>query len=138
MNSNPEGGHFNFELPPQPESHEDQETRQEQGQETAPAPQERVGRQAPPPALPAVPDDMPVADTPTIATPAQDTAAQHPVADSSAKDAERIEPAWVNKAKEIIAKTHDDPFLQKDQMSKVKADYIAKRFGKQIKTEGSK
>lgn len=137
MNSNREGGQFNFELPPQPESHEGEEKRQEKGQETAPAPQEKVGHQAPPPALPAIPDDIPVADTPVIATPAQDDMAAHPVPDSSAKDIDRIEPAWVNRAKDIIAKTHDDPYLQKDQMSKAKADYIQKRFGKQIKTEGS-
>jgi hypothetical protein len=137
MNPNREGGQFNYELPPQPESHEGDDQRQERGQETAPAPQEKVGRQAPPPALPAIPDDIPAADTPVVAVPADDTSA-HPVPDGSAKDADRIEPVWLDKAKDIIAKTHDDPYLQKDQMSKVKADYIAKRFGKQIKTEGSK
>jgi hypothetical protein len=137
MNPNREGGQFNYELPPQPESHEDEDKRLEQGQETAPAPQEKAGRQAPPPALPAIPDDIPAADTPVIAVPAADDKAAHPVPDSSAKDADRIEPAWVDRAKDVIAKTHDDPYLRKDQMSKVKADYIAKRFGKQIKTEGS-
>jgi hypothetical protein len=138
MNPNREGGQFNYELPPQPESHEGEEKRQEQGQEAVPAPQERVGQQAPPPAPPTVPDDIPVADTPVIAVPAKDDTVAHPVGDGSAKDTDRIEPVWVNKAKEIIAKTHDDPYLQKDQMSKVKADYIARRFGKQIKTEGTK
>lgn len=136
MNPNREGGQFNYELPPQPESHEGEDQRPEQGREAAPAPQEKAGSQAPPPALPAVPDDIPAADTPVIAVPAQDDKAAHPVPDSSAKDADRIEPAWVDRAKDVIAKTHDDPYLQKDQMSKVKADYIAKRFGKQIKTEG--
>lgn len=138
MNPNREGGgQFNFELPPQPESHEGDETRQEKGRETAPAPQERVGKTAPPPALPAIPDDIPAADAPVLAAPASDDAATRHVADGSAKDIDRIEPAWVNKAKEIIAQTHDDPYLQKDQMSKVKAEYIQKRFGKQIKTEGT-
>jgi hypothetical protein len=137
MNPNRESGQFNYELPPQPESHEGEEKRQEQGQEAAPAPQEKVGRQAPPaPALPAVPDDIPAADTPVIAVPSQDAAA-HPVPDSSAQDTDRIEPVWVNRAKDVIARTHDDPYLQKDQMSKVKADYIQKRFNKQIKTEAA-
>jgi len=136
MNPNRESGQFNYELPPQPESHEGEEKRQEQGQEAAPAPQERVGQQAPPPALPAIPDDIPAVDTPVIAVPAQDDTTQ-PAPYSSAQDTDRIEPIWVNKAKEIIAQTHDDPYLQKDQMSKVKADYISKRFNKQIKTEGT-
>jgi hypothetical protein len=85
--------------------------------------------------LPVVPD-IPAVDTPVITVPAGDDTVR-PVTDGSAKEVDRIEPVWINKAKEIIAKTHDDPYLQKDQMSKVKADYISKRFGKQIKTEGS-
>jgi hypothetical protein len=137
MNPNREGGAFNFELPPQPEQHEGEEKRQGQGQEAAPAPQERVGQAAPPPSLPVIPDDIPAADTPVIASPADDVTAAPP-STTPASDAERIEPVWVNKAKEIIAQTHDDPYLQKDQMSKVKAEYIAKRFGKQIKTEEAK
>ena len=137
MNPNREGGQFNFELPPQPESSEGGEKRQDKGQEAARPPQERVGQQAPPPALPAIPDDIPTADAPVIAVPVNDDTAAHPIPDSSAQDSERIEPAWVNKAKEIIAQTHDDPYLQKDQMSKVKADYIMKRFNKQVKTEGA-
>jgi len=137
MNPNREGGQFNFELPPQPEPLEGEEKRQEKGREAAPAPAERAGQQAPPPALPAIPDDIPAADTAVIAVPVKDDTAAHPVPDSSAQDSDRIEPAWVNKAKQIIAQTHDDPYLQKDQMSKVKADYIMKRFNKQIKTEGA-
>ncbi len=126
-----------MELPPQPEPSEGGEKRQEKGQEAAPAPQERAGEPTAAPVLPAIPDDIPAADAPVIAVPAKDDAGAHPVPDSSAQDSDHIEPAWVNKAKEIVARTHDDPYLQKDQMSKVKADYIQKRFGKQIKTEGS-
>jgi hypothetical protein len=137
MNPNREGGQFNFELPPQPEPLEGGEKRQDKALEAAPAPPERAGQQAPPPALLAIPDDIPAADTPVIAVPVQDVTTAHPVPDSSAQDSDHIEPAWVNKAKEIIAQTHDDPYLQKDQMSKVKADYIMKRFNKQIKTEGA-
>jgi len=137
MNPNREGGQFNFELPPQPEPLEGGEKRQDKVHEAVPAAPERAGQQAPPPALPAIPDDIPAADAPVIAVPVQDATTAHPVADSSAQDSDRIEPAWVNKAKEIIAQTHDDPYLQKDQMSKVKADYIMKRFNKQIKTEGA-
>lgn len=137
MNPNREGGQFNFELPPQPEQHEGEENRQEQGREAAPAPQERAGQAAPPPALPAIPDDIPAADTPVIAAPADDTAVAPPTA-HPAQDSDRIEPVWVERTKDIIAKTHDDPYLQKDQMSRVKAEYIAKRFGKQIKTEEAK
>jgi hypothetical protein len=135
MNPNREGGQFNFNLPPQPESLEGGESQAEKGQEAAPAPQERKGRAAPPP-LPVIPDDIPAADAPVIAAPADDTA--HPASAHPADDSDHIEPVWVNKAKEIIAKTHSDPYLQNDQMSKVKAEYIQKRFNKQIRTEEAK
>jgi hypothetical protein len=136
MEPNREGPQHNFELPPQPESLEGEDKRQEKGVEGPAAPQEQAGKQAPAPALPVIPDDIPAALPPVIAVPVQDgDSAALPVSAHPAGDIERIEPVWVDKAKEIIARTHDDPYLQKDQMSKVKAEYIQKRFNKQIKTD---
>src|SRR5258708_25983220 len=40
----------------------------------------------------------------------------------------RIEPIWVDKAKAIISQTREDPYMQKTEMSRVKAEYIQKRF----------
>ena len=125
---------MNFELPSQPASPEAEDSRQEKGAEAPAAPQEQAGKQAPKPVLPAIPD-IPTADNPVISVPVQDEAAARPPSTHPAEDNERIEPVWVDKAKEIIARTHDDPYLQKDQMSKVKAEYIQKRFNKQIKTD---
>lgn len=129
------GGAPNFELPPMPPSPEG-EGKQEQAAEAPPAQPETVGKQAPKPALPVIPDDSPVVDQPVTALPSQDLPA--PVMTdpkSIADDTERIEQEWVDKAKNIIARTQDDPYLQKDQMSKFKAEYIQKRFNKTIKTE---
>ena len=137
MDPNRAGGP-NFELPgtPPAESLEGDDQRQEKGQEAPTAPAEQAGKQAPAPALPAVPDDIPAADTPVIGAPAADATAL-PVSNAShpADDSERIEPVWVDKAKAVIAQTHDDPYQQKHQMSQVKAQYIQKRFNKQIKTD---
>jgi hypothetical protein len=54
---------------------------------------------------------------------------------AAAQDSDRIEQEWVDKAKAIIQRTQDDPYLQKDQMSRIKAEYIQKRFNKTIKTD---
>lgn len=54
---------------------------------------------------------------------------------ASAQDTDRIEKEWVDKAKAVIAKTRDDPFEQKNEMSKVKAEYISKRFNKTLRTD---
>lgn len=50
-----------------------------------------------------------------------------------AADLDVIEKAWVDKAKNIVAKTSTDPRLQNEELAKVKADYIKKRFGKDVK-----
>ncbi len=52
----------------------------------------------------------------------------------SAGDEDLIEKEWVDKAKEIIDNTIGNPHAQSDQLAKVKADYIRKRYGKDIQT----
>ena len=51
----------------------------------------------------------------------------------SAQDADLIEKEWVLKAKEIVARTHGDPYEQNSEINKIKADYIKKRYNKDIK-----
>lgn len=129
-----ESSQGNFELPPQPSSPEGEDQRQEKGSEAPAAPVEQAGKQAPV-SLPPVPA-LPAADTPIIAAPPQDSSAgAQSVSVHPADDSERIEPVWVNKAKAVIAQTRDDPYMQKSEMSKVKAEYIQKRFNKQVKTD---
>jgi hypothetical protein len=50
-----------------------------------------------------------------------------------AEDSDLIEKAWVTKAKEIVARTAHDPHLQNKEMNKFKADYMKKRYNKDIK-----
>ena len=50
-----------------------------------------------------------------------------------ADDADLIEKEWVVRAKAIVAHTKDDPFNQNREMSKVKADYLKKRYNKDLK-----
>jgi len=55
-----------------------------------------------------------------------------------ADDLDLIEPEWVDKAKEIVERTKDNPFAQSNEMNKVKADYLKKRYNKELKlTEDS-
>ncbi len=51
----------------------------------------------------------------------------------SADDLDLIEKEWVQKAKEIVESTQNDPHIQSDELSKVKADYIKKRYGRDVK-----
>jgi hypothetical protein len=135
MNPNRGEAPANFELPPQPPSPEG-ETKQEQSVEAPAARPETSGNRPQAPALPSVPQDIPAADQPLIAAPPQDVTVPSPDGSPKAGDnPDQIEREWIDKVKGVVASTREDPYLQKDQMSKVKAEYIKKRFNKQIKTD---
>lgn len=50
-----------------------------------------------------------------------------------AADDDVIEKEWVNKAKKIVNQTKGDPHAKEREVTKLQADYIQKRYGKQIK-----
>lgn len=50
-----------------------------------------------------------------------------------ADDADLIEKEWVARAKSVVEQTKTDPFVQNNELNKVKADYIKKRYNKDIK-----
>lgn len=76
-------------------------------------------------AIPAVPNPLTDATTPSTV----------PISDDQlmADDADLIEKEWVSKAKAIVDNTRNDPHLQNKQINLVKADYIKKRYNKDIK-----
>lgn len=49
-----------------------------------------------------------------------------------ADDVDLIEKEWVEKAKEIVNKTKDNPYLQNKAISEIKTDYIKKRYNKDL------
>lgn len=50
-----------------------------------------------------------------------------------AADDDLIEKEWVERAKKIIAETRQDPYRQEQEVSKLQADYLKKRYGKEVK-----
>ena len=58
-----------------------------------------------------------------------------PTTDSpaAADDTDLIEKEWVNKAKAIVERTREDPYTQNRELNKFKADYMQKRYNKEIK-----
>lgn len=75
--------------------------------------------------------------TPPIAAIQDQPAAAGPASVSgspaTAANGDVIEKEWIEKAKQIVDKTKDDPRIQSDEMARFKHDYIVKRYGKQIK-----
>lgn len=128
VNSSP-GLHLPEPLPAGPNGHE-QQPEQGVGAEfvavAAPETAPRPG--APTFAAPQMPDPQ----SQTSATP---TAAATPIPATpvAAADDDLIEREWVDKAKQIVDGTKEDPYQQNRQLAAFKADYMKKRYGKTIK-----
>lgn len=87
---------------------------------------------------------VPIQGAPSLPIPAQPAAptATAPVLNplqvasstpAIAADDEVIEKEWVDKAKKIVDQTKDDPYQQEKEVSKLQADYLKKRYGKDVK-----
>ncbi|MGK2896770.1 MAG: hypothetical protein ACSLEY_04205 [Candidatus Saccharimonadales bacterium] len=51
---------------------------------------------------------------------------------SAAADEDLIEKEWVDKAKQIISTTKQDPYRQEREVGRLQADYLKKRYGKEL------
>lgn len=133
---NPNSGESQlFETPKAPEY---SETTKEQAVETRPARAESAPgkNQAPsltppPPSSPQPPVGATIPASTTLPPLTNDATATSLVAD----DVDLIEKQWVERAKAIVAQTQDDPYRQKEEISKTGAEYIKKRFNKTIPTD---
>lgn len=52
---------------------------------------------------------------------------------SEAEDSDLIEKEWVERAKEIVEHTRDNPYEQQKALSLMKADYMKKRYNRDVK-----
>lgn len=81
------------------------------------------------PVLPPIPTTVVPAPVAT-----DDDSASQPVDDLPmvANDDDLIEKEWVDKAKKIIMQTKDDPYRREQEVSRLQADYLRKRYGKEL------
>ncbi len=49
-----------------------------------------------------------------------------------ANDDDLIEKEWVEKAKKILAETKDDPYRREQEVNRLQADYLQKRYGRTL------
>lgn len=71
---------------------------------------------------------------PTPVTPVADDTTTQQADDlpAVAADEDLIEKEWVDKAKKIIADTRDDPYRREREVGRLQADYLKKRYGKEL------
>lgn len=122
------GAHTNRETLPGPEvSHRNSESTPERPAQQEQQPSAAAGHA---PALPPpVQPQQPAVKAPPVLSP-------HPVVNDNplvAADEDLIEREWVDKAKKIVTQTKDDPYQQEKEVSKLQADYLKKRYGKEVK-----
>lgn len=65
--------------------------------------------------------------------PAPSNASHHHSTPPVAADTDRIEQQWVLKVKQVLLATRNDPHEQNRQLAILKADYMRKRYNKEIK-----
>jgi hypothetical protein len=129
---------MHFEAPPTPETTgENQESQAEKGQpahqETAPSKGPSAPAQAVPPlTLPTTSDDQQATDKPQAQQPQQKPVITAPL---HAADGNTIEKEWVDALKLVEERTKNDPYKQKEEVSRIKADYQLKRFNKRPNTD---
>ena len=99
---------------------------QASGAERAP----QASQAAPPSAIP-----MPIIPQVQLSVPQPQSSSQSSVSTSStqADDGDLIEKEWVNRAKQVVERTKDDPYKQTEELTLVKVDYMQKRYGKSLK-----
>lgn len=64
----------------------------------------------------------------------QSTLVSNTLTPAEAADTDVIEKEWVTRAKQIVADTQADPFRQAMEINRLKADYMKKRYNKDIKS----
>ncbi|HSW77568.1 MAG TPA: hypothetical protein VLG36_02110 [Candidatus Chromulinivoraceae bacterium] len=80
-------------------------------------------------AIPILPPPI-VAPQPT--TPTQQTVVVSDDLPLAANDDDLIEKEWVVKAKKIIVETKDDPYRREQEVGRLQADYLRKRYGREL------
>jgi hypothetical protein len=103
----------------------------------------QISEGAPSKAAPKLPGQQPAAQPPQTPSvqqiPVQTQNSSSPLTNGlSAQNTDLIEKEWVERLPFLSPSTQDDPYKQKNEMSKMKADYIKKRFNKTIPLEDTK
>jgi hypothetical protein len=101
----------------------------ERGQQTAP---ERASEHSAQAQAAAAAQPMPISlptPVPVVDDSQASTTDDLPVA---AADDDLIEKEWVDKAKQIISQTRDDPARREKEVGRLQTDYLKKRYGKEL------
>jgi Txe/YoeB family toxin of Txe-Axe toxin-antitoxin module len=55
---------------------------------------------------------------------------------TTAKDSDSIEKEWVERVKQVLKDTKDDPYKKEEEVKALKLDYLEKRYNRKLGNEG--
>lgn len=82
-----------------------------------------------PPMMPMPAMPVPPVTQAPVPVVSNDPATANPIA---ANDDDVIEKEWVDRAKQVIIQTKDNPYAREKAIGELQRDYLAKRYGRQI------
>lgn len=88
-----------------------------------------------------IPADLQVSEKPAASALEQKSQASqqtNPAAPGPINDADTLDPAWVARVDMMIKQTAADPRMLSQEFAKLKAQYIAGRYGKELKQANGK
>ena len=91
-----------------------------------------VERQSQPP-VPVTQSVLPAPQADDASAPAATVATDTPLV---AADEDVIEKEWVDKVKQILSDTKDDPYQREQAVKKLQVEYVRKRYGREIGDSG--
>lgn len=94
---------------------------------------ETASQSAPPMPAASLPKPVVGDDQPPVASDLETPAPASDIGPAVADDVDVIEKEWVDKAKSIVNEHKHDPYNQEKETSKLKADYLKKRYDKDVK-----
>lgn len=74
----------------------------------------------------------PILPSPVIVADDPQTSPVHTPGPMVAADEDLIEKEWVDKAKKIVAETHNDPHQREEAVNQLQRDYLKKRYGREL------
>ena len=74
----------------------------------------------------------PILPSPVIVADEPQTSPVHTAGPMVAADEDLIEKQWVDKAKKIVAETHNDPHQREEAVNQLQRDYLKKRYGREL------
>jgi hypothetical protein len=122
----PDNTGYNYEIPPNYASFEQEQALQhESGIERSPV---ELAPQVP--LQPMV--QMPPVTMPTFQPQISDDSSAQSANPISANDDDVIEKEWVDRAKQVLAQTREDPYQREKAIGELQRDYLMKRYGKEL------